>query len=225
MSLDHSIDSKSLLWEIFCHPIRRDRNAFGGGIMIYIRNYLSFKRHIVLENSFDETIWLEIFLPHKSILLCTAYRPESNTVGFWSRLEDAIDNALDISPKIVLLGDFNEDLLSVKQNVLKDLLKRKYLQNVITEPTRVTNKSCTLLDPIIVSNDVDVFESCPFEFFPNISDDKGTFININLNFSPSLSYTRDIWCYKKGDYDKLNSLIKFTNWTCLFKDTPVGHPG
>jgi hypothetical protein len=50
----------------------------------------------------------------------------------------------------VISGDLNSDLMSLSNNKLIDMMRLFNFKNVIEKPTRVTNHSRTLLDPIIV---------------------------------------------------------------------------
>ena len=56
--------------------LRKDRaetkNKTGGGLLLYIRNTIKFKRRPEFETSSLETLWVEIELPNaKPFLLCT----------------------------------------------------------------------------------------------------------------------------------------------------------
>ena len=48
----------------------------------------------------------------------------------------------------------NSDLMSLNSNKLIDMMKLFIFKNVIEKPTRVTNHSRTLLDPIIVNDTI-----------------------------------------------------------------------
>jgi hypothetical protein len=53
---------------------------------------------------------------------------------------------------IVLVGDLNSNLFCVNNNNLVDIMNTFVFKNVIDKPTRVTENSSTLLDPIILSD-------------------------------------------------------------------------
>ena len=52
---------------------------------------------------------------------------------------------MEVSEKIILLGDLNEDLLNINYRNLRDILLSNSFQNIISEPTR----GRALLDPIM----------------------------------------------------------------------------
>jgi exonuclease III len=123
---------------------------------------LSYKRRADLEHPNHEVIWIEVYVPQKSIILCIVYRPENNTTEFWKYLNYSIENALDISDKLVVIGDLNVNLLLNTRSHLSDIIDTKNLRNIITEPTRVTRTTSTLIDPI--SDDIDARESGVIDF-------------------------------------------------------------
>ena len=60
--------------------IRKDRmdtqNRLGGGLILYFRESLKFRRRPEYEISKIQTIWAEIELPNsKPFLVCSVYRP------------------------------------------------------------------------------------------------------------------------------------------------------
>jgi hypothetical protein len=60
--------------------------------------------------------------------------------------------------------------MSLNNNKLIDTMMLFNLKNVIEKPTRVTNNSRTLLDPIIVSDTINYVFSDVFKLPDNISD-------------------------------------------------------
>ena len=55
---------------------------------------------------------------------------------------------------ITLTGDLNSDLFTSHNNKLIDTMNLFNLTNVIEKPTRVTEHSSTLRDPIIISDSI-----------------------------------------------------------------------
>ena len=60
-----------------------------------------------------------------------------------------IEAVCEISKNIIILGDFNEDVLNDTKHYLKDVLLINSLYNAIDVPTR----GRALLDPIIIPFD------------------------------------------------------------------------
>ena len=101
-----------------------------------------------LEHSIDETLWVEINAKGQSFLLCNTYRVLWTGPNYWNRLMYAIELATQFNENIVLVGD----LFCVNNNNLVDIMNTFVFNNAIDKPTRVTENSSTLLDPIILSD-------------------------------------------------------------------------
>jgi hypothetical protein len=65
---------------------------------------------------------------------------------------------------------WHSDLMSLNNNKLIDMMRLFNFKNVIEKPTRVTNHSRTLLDPIIVSDTINYVFSGVLRLPDNISD-------------------------------------------------------
>ena len=120
-------------------------------ILIYSKDYISVIRKNELENHIDESIWVEIQGKGTTFLLCSTYRPEWTDADYWTRLNHAIGMGYQIKQNIILTGDLNSDLFISHNNKLIDTIDLFNFTNVIEKPTRVTEHSSTLLDPIIIS--------------------------------------------------------------------------
>ena len=97
----------------FSPPYRQDRNKYGGGILIYVREDIPSKKlnkHNFLDDI--EGLFVEINLRKTKWLLFGSYHPPSLPDQYYF---DCVSKALDIYNefynKILLAGDFNaEDL-------------------------------------------------------------------------------------------------------------------
>lgn len=78
------------------------------------------------------------------------------------------------------------------------------IRNVIEEPTRVTENSSTLIDPVIVSESCNFLDSGTRDFDEYISDHKETYVSISINMNLSKSYYREVWNYRNADVESLN---------------------
>jgi hypothetical protein len=123
-------------------------------VAILLKEDIGIYRKHELENDIDEKIWVEVHANGHSFLLCNTYRPEWTDSEYWVRLNHAIGLAYQVNENIVISGDLNSDLMSLNNNTLIDMMRLFNLKNVIDKPTRVTNHSRTLLDPIIVSDTI-----------------------------------------------------------------------
>ena len=99
-----------------------------------------------------------------------------------------------------------------------DILSINNLTNRISQPTRITNTTRTLIDPILTTNSIEVIEASTLNVDTCVNDHRATFISISLKYNLNRSYTRKIWQYKHADTEKLNLLIMNTDWSSVICD-------
>ena len=89
---------------------RKDRNANGGGVAVYIQNRIPVD-DLMLNTV--EVIWLQVNLPHlKPILAGSCYRPLSANSQYLDTMCEMLDNVCDINREVYFLGYLNIDWLS-----------------------------------------------------------------------------------------------------------------
>jgi len=79
------------------------------------------------------------------------YTAPKSPVSFWDDLNISMERALDVNTNVVLLGDLNENLFNDSLMNLRNVIFINNLENVITEPKRLTQHSSTLIDPILLT--------------------------------------------------------------------------
>ena len=127
--------------------------------------------------------------------------------------------ALDYSSHIILTGDINIDFTNLTNVQLRDCLALFNLTNVIDEPTRITDYSSSLIDPILVSDACSVLDSGVIPVENVISDHKATYVSIKAPVYIKTAYYREVWIYKNADYPTLNNLIRDFDWNSVINDT------
>lgn len=100
--LDDSILDEELELDGFNSIYRKDKNSFGGGVMIYLSNAVRARRRVDLEPNNVERIWLEIEEPTCRYFLCCLYRPPHTNSTFWNNLSRSLDKVNEISDKTSL---------------------------------------------------------------------------------------------------------------------------
>ena len=219
--LDADTASNTLLLDSFDETLRKDRTQHGGGLMVYTSNMLKYRRRHDLESPIIETLWVEINFKEINVLICCLYRSDfiASPSVFITELQNSIEIALDYTPHIIILGDININFSNLTNNQLRDCVSLFSLKNVINEPTRVTDNSATLIDPIIVSDVVETLDSGTLDVDGFISDQKATYISIQISTNLSNSYFREIWNYKTADFNSLNNLIQNFDWGTIINET------
>ena len=144
---------------------RSDRNRHGGGVVCYIRENINYNLHTNFSQEF-ENIVLDLLLPNtKPILIGIFYNPPNKT-GFLENLNTAINDFKSFNEQeVFLLGDLNINLINKKGEYAlngkgkKELILKQYqelctaqgLHQLITEPTRISENSSTLLDHVLTN--------------------------------------------------------------------------
>ncbi len=89
--LNPSINQSDLLLDSFQPPERKDRVGDShGGVLLYIKDNIHYKRRSDLEIIGNECIWIELVLLTKHILFAVYYRPPNTNALQHSRIVDSI---------------------------------------------------------------------------------------------------------------------------------------
>ena len=139
--------------------IRRDPIGLNStGILIYINDSLTVKRLDHLEKFGTEAVWLEIkFKKGKPIKVGFVYRNPREHIDWNDRFSSMMDAASLDATEIILLGDFNTNLLQSNNNWLKRFATYRLTQ-IVDRPTRL--QAQTLLDHIYVTENRNILELC-----------------------------------------------------------------
>ncbi|KAH9634418.1 hypothetical protein HF086_000244 [Spodoptera exigua] len=108
------------------------------------------------EQSDVEQMWLLIIVNGRKILVGTAYRPPwFDLTGFLDGITDSV-TAMAPYDYVILLGDFNVNLLinDYKTTTLLDFINYTQMNQVVQTPTHFVGDSGTLID--IVCTDIKV---------------------------------------------------------------------
>eukprot|EP00117_Sycon_ciliatum_P015849 scpid74239/ scgid15537/ RNA-directed DNA polymerase from mobile element jockey; Reverse transcriptase len=119
---------------------RRDRGRQGGGVAIYYRSTLPARPRPDLSKENVEIIWLEVKSKSGPHLVACVYRPPNEPVAYWTRIEQELERASQVTPSMTLLGEFNAKVCQGSHQVrhLLDLCDVYGLKNHVISPTRVT---------------------------------------------------------------------------------------
>ena len=208
----------------FQKPFRKDRETnSGGGLLVYVKEGICCTRRTDLEHESLECLWLEIKpVKSKSFLVGNIYRPPNSTVQWNTIFEDCIENVLREDKEIYLMGDINKDLLNSQiKNVWTEYIVSFGLTQLVSEATRVTSNSKTLIDHI--------YSNCPENVnslnVPKIglSDHFPIFFTRKMHVQPPKSnhFTIFYRSFKNFDEAKFTEDLQSVPWDTikLFDDT------
>ena len=132
---------------------RADRGTRGGGVATYVSSALASEVIVpTVEPSHFESIFIKVILhENKYITIGNIYRPPSAPAESFNSIVSTI-NSINDKNELILLGDFNKNWTDKSSNTAKNILGNLNLTQLITEPTRVTPTTQSLLDWILVSH-------------------------------------------------------------------------
>ena len=195
---------------------RRDggNSRRGGSVLVYVPTSVRSFRRDDLERGGIEAIWLELRIDKTPILLCNIYRPPAADGSILDGLSDMLKLATNERKELMLIGDFNCNILS--PNSYTDLLlsttENYQLSQLLSEPTRITSKSQTLIDLCFVSSPQCFHSSGTFPLARNdhlmiYALRAGTNRNNNLNHT-----FRNVRSFKRCDMVKLQVDLHEAPW-------------
>ena len=222
--LSDNCPTSDLLFPSFYPPERKDRISDRyGGVMVYVKDSISYVRRNDLEITGVECIWIQIKLCNKrNILFGVFYRPPNSDSAYYSLIEDSIGLAMDSNiSNIIISGDFNiNQLNSTSFRKITSLCSQFNLFQLIEEPTHYTENSSSLIDLLFVSNKESVLTSGVGEpcLENNIRYHCPIFAVFNFLKPKRTSVRRVIWKYDQVDYSTLKSYFNGINWNELISN-------
>jgi exonuclease III len=207
--LNSTSEISHLLLKDFQSPFRKDRkNDDGyGGVLAWVSNNIAARRRTDFEINDIEAMWLEIHAKNKTFLLCTVYRPPNADNDFWTYLQESVDLAKESNiTSIVIIGDLNADPHTQQGVQLKNFADTNSLILHITEPTRITEHSASILDQVM-TNIPDYVKHIRVE--PPVSTNDHCTIGISLSFKTykKLAFKRLMWNFKVANFDKFREAL------------------
>ena len=136
---------------------RKVNGRKGGGVCTYLRTNLNYRIRDDLINDDLECLIVEISKPRSSVFLVdTWYRPPNSPPKRFNEFENVIDKIHAESKELYILGDINCNLLPEASAHISSYLTNIFdiygLSQLITEPTRITPVSKTLIDLCITNS-------------------------------------------------------------------------
>lgn len=139
--LDHTFEDTLLTIDGF-NIYRKDRNAYGGGICIYVQCHLPVRiRHDLMQSDI-EFLWLQVHIKHlKPILIGCGYRPPSANSEYLDKMCEMLDSASSTNLELYFMADMNVDWESLScpmRRKLVDISAASGLTQAIDKPTRIS---------------------------------------------------------------------------------------
>lgn len=212
--IDNTVPDSDVILPGFTSIFRKDLRHNSGGICVQLSNALSGKRLHDFEYNDLELMWVKVSSGNIELILGVCYRNPALPVAYWERLTENLSEIVASFDhnKIVLVGDFNDDLLNPNKHHLKDIINHFSFHQLVDTPTRSTHNTNTLLDPIIVG-DQNLFNNVTV-LPPNCSDHNPILAKIEPCITRS-SHKRKIRLYKHANWTSLKRDLSNHNWNEL----------
>ena len=135
---------------------RKDRTTgIRGGVCIYVKDTMqvNLRDDIMFDNV--EAIWVQIGQGDTKYLVSCIYMPPSATLEYYERIVDMFECARMTEYPVISLGDLNfnyilDETLSI--NPIHYIETAYDMYHLIDQPTRVDDKTSSVLDVILTSH-------------------------------------------------------------------------
>lgn len=199
--------------------IRKDRCSRGGGVAIYLRNCLKFTVIPTESFSYIEQLWLNVALGSVSLCVGTIYRPpNTNMSQFFDSFNDTLADVDVIGDFLICMGDCNIDMLNDNYYTLNfnSILHSFALKQIITEPTRISRGSASLLDIIIMSDNL-TFYGCSVSDVHALSDHCLVRCGTSVPINNCSVVTRACRSFRRFDLDLFREHLNLTPWYSILE--------
>ena len=196
------------------YVFRNDRNRNGGGVVLYVKDYLS--PHVICKNFHSHSVWVDIKVKNVHFTIGSIYRPPNAPVSYFDLIISDLETISSLSTNVIIMGDLNFNCFDkhsekYSANVNISSLENMFqLNQIIREPTRVTPVSSTLLDFIFCSDHIHPVLSGVHHI--NLSDHYAVFVVI-----PCKKPHKPPNIIKHRNFKKFN----FTNFICHLYNSHV----
>ncbi len=179
------------------YMIFRCDDGRGEGACIYVSDSLN-RIPVVINNPKKlgvEDVWVTAQSKKwPSIIIGCIYRHPKAPAASFDYIQNALRAVILRKKNILVLGDVNDDLLSIN-NKLSRILKNNKPTQVIDKPTRVTRTSATLLD-VAITNDNNIIAT--HDFLPQVIADHDL-ISVTVNVTkPKRQPVKRTFCHLGG---------------------------
>lgn len=217
--LDGNISNDVISLEGYPKIFRKDFTSASGGVCIYLKESVHGERLEQFEQADLEIVWVKVICNNWYCILGVVYRNPALLVEYWDRLATNIGEVVDIfgSERVVLMGDLNEDLLNNNLKHLRNIISMFAFRQLVTDATRITETSETLIDPFICGEAIATSVKCCEVLPASYSDHCSVLVHIQRNFKVE-SITRSVWLFQFANWNQFREDLGSFQLDSLFND-------
>jgi hypothetical protein len=217
-----ALDGYTLYTSNFEEPCTR-------GVCIYVNNRLESTVVTLPGDTYKDAVWVKTFdRKHKdTTLVGCIYR--SGTPATARRFDQQLNTTLTQASELdncnkIIVGDFNMNRIKwepepiipegvaddAPERVFVECVRDLYLYQHVTNPTRYRLNQTPTLDDLVLTSEEGAISDLKYEAGIGASD------HISLTFKIMMATQqndtkRTLYCFNKGDYNKLNEMLDI-NW-------------
>ena len=207
------------------HTVRKVKR--GGGVSLYIKDKVSYSKidELSLSNDILESVFISInkceFQSEKDIIVGVIYRPPNTNVSLFNELMESLLSKIDMNKhKLYLAGDYNINLLNSDSHASTsdfiDLMYTSSLFPLICKPTRVQNRSATIIDNIF--SNISINERHMNGIF--INDLSDHFPIFHIDYTTLLTNKTTVLskrCFSDSNVIKFVDMLSDIDWTYVLE--------
>ena len=205
--------------------VRKDRSVngrSGGGVCIYLRSNINYQIRNDLCDDRLECVVIEIIRPHsRPFIVSTWYKPPNSPQDIFRQFESLIDKVDSEQKDFYLLGDLNcnmHDGSNHNSSTLTNILDIYGLSQLISEPTRITPTSSTLIDLCIASSPEKISKAGVVHL--GISDHSLVFMTLKICYERTGSHrTIETRAFKNFNHHHFLDDVAQQPWHKIFSET------
>lgn len=204
------------------HFYRKDRLTRGGGVGFYVLDSLSVDIIMSESDSDIEHIWIKVRIKSRSLAAGCFYRPPKGNVNrFIDKVENALSAVVPCVDEVIMLGDVNVNLFQ-SDNAFSKLCDIYNFTQLITEPTRITRDTQSLLDPVAVTCPELVYESGTIGM-DNVSDHRLAYCSLSVKKKKRTGKFVTLRSFASFNQEEFNKHIHILPWHQILQTDDIDH--
>ena len=192
------------------------------GTPVYLRSNINYQIRDDLCDDHLECVVIEIIRPHsRPFIVSTWYKPPNSPQDIFQQFESLIDKVDSEQKDFYLLGDLNcnmQDGSNHNSSTLTNILDIYGLSQLISEPTRITPTSSTLIDLCITNSPEKIPKAGVVHL--GISDHSLVFMTLKICYERTGSHrTIETRAFKNFNHHHFLDDVAQQPWNRIFSET------
>ena len=200
-----------------CSIFARQHKKCGGALIMSNKDCL--ERSDIIKLSVEghfECCAVDTSIADKNCTIVCVYRPPSGDIKMFFKLFEKVGNMIKKSKREpIFCGDFNINLFEKKVNThdFEEIMSLSNLYPLFNQATRICDTTSTLIDNVIVSENIkELVSSIQNVDIVKLSDHKAQFVHFDVCKKEVVKIKRKVRIYSKKNCAKFEKLIQSEKW-------------